>query len=350
MHKFLALSNENRKELFAETARKLGVLPIIIEKDFWVCWVLHQLFSIDGLKQHLTFKGGTSLSKSYRLIDRFSEDIDLTISRAAPHLADVADPMAVDISGKERQRRIDALKNSAQQFVATIVQPTLQKHFQHVLGTDKRWRIALDAEDNDKQALLFFYPAIFGDGHWDTSTWDETSWDADGYIRAAVKLEFGARGEIDPSEEKPLSPYVAEAFPQFFDTTHSNVHVLAAERTFWEKATILHALHHGTKMRDRMSRHYYDTYMLAQKGVADKALQASALLAQVVRNKSLMFADTKASYDTAVIGSLRLMPKPAMLPELRRDYAAMEPMFMNEAPDFDAMMQAIAQLEKQINS
>ncbi len=74
MHKFLALPNENRQELFLETARKLGVLPIIIEKDFWVCWVLMQIFSIDGLKQHLTFKGGTSLSKAYQLIDRFSED------------------------------------------------------------------------------------------------------------------------------------------------------------------------------------------------------------------------------------------------------------------------------------
>jgi predicted nucleotidyltransferase component of viral defense system len=66
MHKFLALPNENRQELFLETAKKLGVLPIIIEKDFWVCWVLTQIFSIDGLKQHIIFKGGTSLSKAYQ--------------------------------------------------------------------------------------------------------------------------------------------------------------------------------------------------------------------------------------------------------------------------------------------
>jgi predicted nucleotidyltransferase component of viral defense system len=334
MHKFLALPNENRQELFLETARKLGVLPVIIEKDFWVCWVLQQIFSIDSLKQHLTFKGGTSLSKAYQLIDRFSEDVDLTISRTAPHLADIADPMEANISGKERERRIDALKNSAQRFVADVAQPALHKHFQQTLGAGEHWRISLDEEDHDKQTLLFFYPATFGDG----------------YIKSSVKLEFGARGEIEPSEEKPVSPYVAEAFPQFFDSTHCNVHVLAAERTFWEKATILHALHHGTKMRDRMSRHYYDTYILAQKGVADKALQNVALLAQVVRNKSLMFADNKASYETAVIGSLRLMPKPEMLPELKRDYAAMEPMFMKAAPDFEAMMQAIAQLEKQANT
>jgi hypothetical protein len=104
-------------------------------------------------------------------------------------------------------------------------------------------------------------------------------------------------------------------------------------------------------MRDRMSRHYYDTYILAQKGIADKAMPNVALLEQVVRNKNLMFSDNKASYDTAVIGSLRLMPKEEMLSELKLDYAAMEQMFLKQAPpDFEVMMQAIADLEKRINA
>ena len=142
---------------------------------------------------------------------------------------------------------------------------------------------------------------------------------------------------------------MADVYPQFFDAPSCNVQVLTAERTFWEKATILHALHHGTKIRDRMSRHYYDTYLLAEKGIADAALQDVSLLAQVVRNKSLMFADNKASYDTAKIGSLRLMPKPEALPELKRDYAAMQVMFTKQAPDFESMMQGIADLERKIN-
>jgi predicted nucleotidyltransferase component of viral defense system len=118
MDKFLTLPDENRKEVFEETASKLEILPIIVEKDFWVCWTLKQLFSLPELGSLITFKGGTSLSKAYQLIDRFSEDIDLTISRAAPSLADVADPIESDISGKERQRRIDALKIGAQFVIA----------------------------------------------------------------------------------------------------------------------------------------------------------------------------------------------------------------------------------------
>lgn len=128
------------------------------------------------------------------------------------------------------------------------------------------------------------------------------------------------------------------------------MHVLAAERTFWEKVTILHALYHGQKIRDRMSRHYYDTFIMAQRGVVDAALRDITLLEKVVRNKSLMFSDNKASYDTAVIGSLRLMPRDEMRGDLKKDYADMSNMFLGSAPDFDAIMDGLSALEKQINS
>ena len=352
MDKFLTLSDENRKEVFEETASKLGILSIVVEKDFWVCWTLKQLFSLAELAPLITFKGGTSLSKAYQLIDRFSEDIDLTISRNAPTIAHVLDPMESNISGKERQRRIDALKLGAQSFVTNIAAPALEAKFSASLTGSDHWAITLDEEDKDQQTLLFSYPRLlnygqgYGRGGYGIGRFGEGEF---GYIKPLVKLEFGARGEIDPSIEKPITPYVADIFPQFFDAPSGSVHVLTAERTFWEKATILHAMYHGTKKRDRMSRHYYDTYMLAQQGVADKALLDKQLLEQVVRNKSLMFADNKASYETAKIGSLHLMPNPEALPDLKRDYTAMSVMFMKEAPNFETMMQRIADLEKQIN-
>jgi predicted nucleotidyltransferase component of viral defense system len=352
MDSFLKLPAAERKLVFEETAKRYDVQNfVVIEKDFWVCWTLKEIFGHTQLAPHITFKGGTSLSKAYQIIDRFSEDIDLTISRTAPYLRDILDPMANDISGKERQRRIDALKITAQKFVAEVAKPTLEQHFTERLGSGNNWRLVLDNQDKDAQTLLFYYPTVLGDGQWDTSTWDNTEWGEDGYVRAAVKMEFGARGEIEPSEERRITPYAAEIFPQSFDSASCTVHVLLAERTFWEKATILHALYHGRKIRDRMSRHYYDTYILAQKGIADKAMPNVALLEQVVRNKNLMFSDSKASYDTAVIGSLRLMPKEEMLSELKRDYAAMEQMFLKQAPpDFEVVMQAIADLEKRINA
>jgi predicted nucleotidyltransferase component of viral defense system len=364
MDKFTTLPEEERKTAFQEAAIRQGVRPVIIEKDFWVCWTLRRIFENPQLAPYITFKGGTSLSKVYRLIERFSEDIDLTISKGAPYLMDGANPMEEGISGKERQRRIDALKENARRFVAELALPTLQKSFAGKLPGD--WKLALDADDPDGQTILFFYPALQsytvsrgGLGGGGLSAHPKPgiggagltqTWEVPGYIKPVVRLEFGARGDTEPSENKQITPYVAETFQQLFDDPYSNVHVLAAERTFWEKATILHALHHGTKMRDRMSRHYYDTFVMAQKGIADAALRDVTLLEKVVRNKSLMFADNKASYDTAVIGSLRLIPKDVMLPELKRDYAAMQEMFIGKVPQFETIMSELARLEKRISS
>jgi hypothetical protein len=102
-------------------------------------------------------------------------------------------------------------------------------------------------------------------------------------------------------------------------------------------------------MRDRMSRHYYDTYMLAQKGIASKVMADPALLKHVLRNKSLLFRDTKASYETAVPGSLKLLPAAGQLPALEKDYERMAEMFIGEYPNFDVIMASLAEVERKIN-
>jgi len=123
MDNFARKPESERRDILQEAASRRDVLPIIMEKDFWVCWTLKRLFSNAELAPHLTFKGGTSLSKAYGLIERFSEDIDLTISRHAPLVSDGKSPMEEGISGKERERRIDALRQNAQRFVADITLP-----------------------------------------------------------------------------------------------------------------------------------------------------------------------------------------------------------------------------------
>ena len=350
MDKFIALSEEDKRIAFNETAAKYEILPIIVEKDFWVCWVLKQIFEHPELAQHITFKGGTSLSKAYYLIDRFSEDIDLTISKNAPYTADSADPMAQDISGKERQRRIDSLKENARRFVAEFALAALQEVFPAKLAGD--WQLTLDADDPDLQTILFSYPRLmnygmgYGMGAYGVGRFGEGEI---GYIKPVVRLEFGARGDIEPSENKQVISYAAEIFPNLFADPQTGVRVLASERTFWEKVTILHALYHDPKLRERMSRHYYDTFIMSQKGIADAALQDTALLEKVVKNKSLMFANNKASYETAVIGSLRLSPRAEMMASLKSDYTAMRVMFLKDVPDFDTMMDGLAALEQRIN-
>jgi len=353
MQKFLLLSMADKSASFKEAATKIsaGIAPSIVEKDFWVCWVLQQIFSHEQLAKYITFKGGTSLSKAYQLIERFSEDIDLTISKDAPYIAEGQNPMETGISGKERERRIKALKENAKRFVAEFALPTLQKIFEEKLSAND-WELVLDPEDRDQQTILFFYPKLmnygggYGAGGYGVGAYNEGQI---GYIKPVVKLEFGARGEIEPSENKPITPYLAEVLPQLFEAPHIQVHVLTAERTFWEKVTILHALHHGSKMRERMSRHYYDTYVLAQKGIAKAALQDAALLEKVVRNKIFMFGDSKASYETAVIGTLRLIPNNDMKAELKRDYIAMNDMFIGDVPSFETIMEVLSALEEHIN-
>jgi len=358
MDKFAIMPEQERRDILQEAAGRRDLAEIVIEKDFWVCWTLKRLFSNPALHPHLTFKGGTSLSKAYGLIERFSEDIDLTINRKALHLSSAEDPMEKGITGKELKRRTDALKQKAQNFVEQAVLPTLEADIKAILGDTKEWSIVLDSEDSDRQTLLFYYPKIFSYTKIDPTKggplrlgrlWWFPGQPVPKYIKPHIKLEFGARGEIEPSEIRTITSYAAETFPMLFESPSWQVATLGAERTFWEKATILHALYHGSKLRDRMSRHYYDTYMLAEKGIADKAIKTPALLEHVVRNKSLLFKDTKASYETAKLGSLRLTPNTELLPILKQDYGKMAEMFMGKYPDFDTVMAGLDKLEKRIN-
>lgn len=130
----------------------------------------------------------------------------------------------------------------------------------------------------------------------------------------------------------------------------TDVPTLAVERTYWEKITILHALYHNGKLRDGMSRHYYDVLKLDQAGITQAALARPDLLQQVVRNKSLMFADRSASYTTAEFGSLRLTATDLIRDKLARDYEAMSEMFMSPPPRFEDLLDGLKAIETTINS
>lgn len=333
MDEFAKKTNLERHDLFNEAATRRDVQPIVIEKDFWVCWTLKQIFNCEQIAPHITFKGGTSLSKSYNLIERFSEDIDLTINREAPILSEGKNPMEKAISNKERKRRLDTLTENTTRYVGETLLPLLQETIKTSLGHKEGWNLTLDSID--KQTIIFNYPAPLP---------------TEGYIKPTIKLEFGGRGGIEPQEETVISPYIAQDFPTLFSKSTCSVSTLSATRSYWEKITILHALCHGSKMRDRMSRHFYDTYMMDQRGITKKALADTSVLDQVVQNKSLLFRDAKASYETAQVGTLRLVPEEDILQELKEDYRAMEEMFMSDFPTFEEIIKTLEKLEQNINS
>jgi len=336
MDEFARQKPDDRRAFIEESANRRDLTSVITEKDFWVCWTLRRLTTSPELEGHVTFKGGTSLSKAYGIIQRFSEDIDLTIRRTAPLIDQVASPTVVGIGTKERRRRTDALKAAAQAYVETVALPALSKAIEAALGTKEGWSVELDPDDGDRQTLLFNYPRV-----------TEVGAD-DAYIRPRIKLEYGARGDPEPFEERPITPYLAEDFPDELPDAATLVPTLSVQRTYWEKATILHSLHHKGKLRDGLSRHYYDLVMLDLAGITDEALAQPDLLEAVVRNKSLMFADRAASYETAVIGQLRLVPT-GLIEALARDYQAMTDMFMVKPPSLKELLEALSELEARLN-
>lgn len=338
MDKFIQLNPEDRRTAFVQAAAARQLSPEIVEKDFWVCWTLKQLFRLPAIGEHLIFKGGTSLSKVFKVIERFSEDIDVSIDRAFLGFGGANEPEAGD-SNKEKQRRIEALKTACQQKIANELEPALEQVIVTKLRKDDSWRLRPDATDPDQQTLLFDYPSAIPAA-------------GSGYVRQMVKIEMGARADHWPCEAKSVTPYVAEELPQAFQESQCAVKVLSAERTFWEKATILHAEFHrpaDKAMPERFSRHYCDFYELVRRGVGASALAKLDLLARVAQHKNLFFKTSWARYNEAVKGTLRVLPPEHRMKALRDDYAKMQQMFFGEPPAFDDILSLLRRWESEFN-
>lgn len=277
MDKVARLSPEERSDLFTQTAANRGMTPTIVEKDFWVSWVLKCLYQHDELARLLMFKGGTSLSKVYQLIERFSEDIDLILDWRV--LSD-EDPMEKR-SNRQQQIFNNAINEQARAFIADRLL---------ALVTDVLDGICQCEIENDPFVINIQYPGSFSDE----------------YLRPEVRLEIGPLAAWLPSEEKQISCYAAEEFPEVFDNTECSVNVVRAERTFWDKATILHHEVHRpdeSVQPPRYSRHYYDLAKLADSEIKSSALADTDLLANVVEFKQRFYPRGWARYDLAKPGS-----------------------------------------------
>ncbi|OGO94866.1 MAG: hypothetical protein A3F10_05520 [Coxiella sp. RIFCSPHIGHO2_12_FULL_42_15] len=342
MKELLSASRTERAQLFQEaTDRSPNIRnPIIIEKDFWVCWTLNQIFSSAALSPHITFKGGTSLSKCYNIIDRFSEDIDLTLAKQYIGITGDNDPISA-ATPSQRGKRLEQLSDAVKIKIATDVNPILTEQFRKNISpyfSDTEWKLTTD--DKDAQSLIFHYPSCL----------EKIS---DGYIDISIKLEFGARGDNSPCESKTLTTYAQQLLPELFEAPPViKVTSLTAKRTFWEKVTLLHAEYHRDLQKplpSRMFRHYYDITMLDQKNLTQDALRDIALLNDVVKNKVIYFPSKWANYDEAKIGSMRLYPNEAFIESLKQDSQRMTDMFFGDAPDFEKTLSEIKRIEDVIN-
>jgi hypothetical protein len=330
------MSAHERAELFAETADRRDLPEAIIEKDFWVCWVLKQLFSIDTLSGRLLFKGGTSLSKIFHAINRFSEDIDLAVDYAALGFTGERNPRREDISKTKRAAILAEMMVECQRYIGGELLVALKMRCEEVLGTTEAW--SLEVGKMDPNIVQFRYPTAIA----------KTL----GYVAPQVVLELGTHAEFVPHDRFTIRSFAAEEFPQMVADGDVAVMALQAKRTLWEKVTILHAEYYRPaekQLPDRYSRHYYDVSMLAQGPIRSESLSDLALLAQVVRHKEMFYPSGWARYDLAHPGSLRIVPTEQRRTALERDYRNMGVMIFGEPPGFDSIMGTLVGLEQEIN-
>ena len=206
-----------------------------------------------------------------------------------------------------------------------------------VLSDKGEWGIQLDPNDECKQTVLFAFPEAMISG-------------AKSYIKSTVKIEFGARSDHRSVETLPIVPYVATDSSELV-IEETSVRVLAAERTFWEKATILHMIYHYSPEKSvlRMSRHYYDLFSMADSPIYKKALESISLLKDVSEHKVLFFKANWANYEEAKSGSLRLVPRDNQISQLKNDYLQMQQMFFEDPPSFELIIEKLRLIENQVN-
>lgn len=329
---FLKLSVEDRREVLGVAAERSQRPAHLLEKDVWVVWSLSTLYD-SVLGEHLVFKGGTSLSKAYKVIRRFSEDVDLTydIRTLAADLVGTDDE-PLPKTRSEEKRWSKEIRQRLQTWVTETVQPMLAAALV-VEGLQAATRV-----ENDK-LFIDYEPIATGTG----------------YVAPSVMLEFGARSTGEPAAVREIS-CDAEGLVEGVVFPSARPRVMDAERTFWEKATAVHVFCLQERLRgDRFSRHWHDLVRLDDAGIVDASLENRGLAEAVARHKSMFFAENAAGgavdYFAAVRGHLSLVPSGQGFRTLEEDYSHMvrDKLLEENAEPFNVLMERVADIALRAN-
>ena len=331
----IAASSRERLDLFLTTANRLGTPVGNIEKDFWVCWTLNTLYHrLPKGGPRLLFKGGTSLSKAYGLIQRFSEDIDVTVFREDLGQAASVEELQ-ELSGNKRRARLDAIRDACRAYVTGDLRNALTAALAE--DTSGAGKIDVDEEDSDGQTLLIWYPEV-------------EPRDAD-YVRPAVRIESGAKSALDPNRDVVIEPYVADD-AEGLELAVPQVTTIEPGRTFWDKVIIVHGLRRWFERRgvlrqegQRISRHYYDLHCLKASEPGQTALIDVAMAKDCVEHARTFFDRVDFDLASAKSGTFAIRPSRDMVAPLRRDYANTMAMIFGAAPEFDSILASMAELE-----
>ena len=326
MNKFYLKSKDDLRVLITNTARKKNIAEAVVEKDYWVTYFLDYLFNENKWKEYFTFKGGTSLSKCFGIIQRFSEDIDLILDwRVLGY--DKLEPWLIRSNTKQDKFNKEINEKTErflkEDFLTELVKDFSQEDFE------------FEIDSLDPQTILFSYPKIFDSN----------------YLSQTIRLEIGSLAAWTPATNISIIPIIGDAYANIFKEK-TNIRTVSVERTFWEKATILHHEANrpeSSKMPHRYARHYYDMYKIANSKYKDKAIKDKELLRKVTEFKMKFYPRKWAKYEDAMDSKLRLVPDKFRFLELENDYKAMSEMIYGEYPSFEEIIKILKELETEIN-
>lgn len=341
MSYILDLDPPERAEVFEAAEADLGIPAHVLEKDFWVTYILDALFQgMEDLDVRIMFKGGTSLSKCYSCISRFSEDIDVALNREDLGFTDDKAPENQS-SKTQARKRLAELKNAGIEYVEEELLPSLISFLENDLNED--FTLYLD-EDNPEN-LLFEYPRSL-DEYLDES-----------YVKPVVLIETGTKSAHDPSEEIEIfslftgSESVEEA-GLYADEHSTTVTSLCISRTFWEKVTFVHqqcSCDSADKVKDRLSRHLYDIHQIYHSDHGQQCLEDLDLLEKVAKHKATYFQQRGVDYHNAYSGGLDMTMSEDLQDAFQEDYARMDEMIYGDKPDFDDLLETLDAIEQHVN-
>ncbi len=336
----LDLSPNDLRDILQAGASNGPWVSEVLEKDVWVVWCLDALFRQPDAPDY-AFKGGTSLSKVYGVIDRFSEDVDVTVSTKDPRILGDDDPLDGTISNTRRKALNDQATDNLQDYLSADLVPYLTERASATLPTSNRPEFIAGAE-----SISVLYPSVLPQS------------DEPPYIERRVLLEFGTRGGTEPRSPHAITTYLEQAIEPTdqLSLPHAQaIMTLSVERTFWEKATLIHAelARPDRDLKARYARHWYDLHRLStHAAIGPQALAATTALAHVIDIKTKQFRSGGVQYGDCGRGALRLVPEGALHTQLRNDYRQMQAsgMFLAEPPEFAVIVGQLQDLETTINA
>ena len=326
---FYKLSEEDKIAFYKNVGNQTGIPDFAVEKDWWVVQTLNIIFEME-VSKHLVFKGGTSLSKAWKSIERFSEDIDLAIDRSF-----------FGYNGELSKKQRTKLRKDTSTYISESFYPELQKKFKKRGFEDVNMVIAPPkSSDQDPRIIEIYYPHIM---------------ESPGYIESRVLVEIGCRSLREPFETKPILSFIDEQYPNSeFVLGAMNVPSVVPERTFLEKLFQLYEEFQRPEEKirvERLSRHLYDIYQLSKTGYADNAFQDKELYETIVSHRYIFTKVGGVDYNLHQPQTLNPIPPPEIADAWKTDYKLMqEQMIYGDSPSYEDLIVQIESVRKKFKA